>query len=271
MGVKLVFAKRLVLFVTPLVTGSAIATSSSLAATLASSDARLNINNFSHSPTDIFAATDSQAYATAPSGQVTSLADASAGFVVYPGNPSTYALTSTSSTASGNGNNYLGQAQSLAVIIGYNFIVGKGETFSFDLDGFLNLATSIDAPQYERANASGNIFLALYDSTNGSLVDSFTIDGNLTTPNSGDSLVSQASENFLISVAKNYSFGGTQESTSAFINGRFSRSFDSLTYLNLVEFKASQAIVKTPEASNTLALLCLCFIGIGYRFSSSRR
>lgn len=48
--------------------------------------------------------------------------------------------------------------------MGYNFRINSGETFSFNFNAGLNLATSVDNPQFETANATGNISLKLYDS-----------------------------------------------------------------------------------------------------------
>lgn len=54
----------------------------------------------------------------------------------------------------------------MAEVIGYNFLIGDGETFSFDFQGFLDLETSIDELQTESASAAGTLSLELYDSTN---------------------------------------------------------------------------------------------------------
>ena len=273
---KLGFAKRFLLLVTPLVTSSAIAqfavgiaASPSLAATLASSEASFNIDNFSHNPLDVFTLADTDTSTITTSAQVTAEADAFATFINNP-SESPYASNSSFSRANGEGSNYyLGQAQSLAGVIGYNFLVGDGETFSFDFDGFLRLETSIDNLKSESANAAGELSFNLYDSTDSNnmmFLDSFTISSNLTTPGDGDFLDSQVSNNItLTSDSEPTSFGGTQESASALVEGQFSRYFANSTDLTLIEVKTNEASVTVPEPSSTLGLLLFCLIGVGYK------
>lgn len=273
---QLGLAKRFLLLVTPIVTSSAIApivlsitASPSLAATLASSEERFDIGNFSHSPFEIETFTDTDTFTNATSGQATAEANAFAEFITNPLPPS--ASNASFSRANGNGSNYFGQAESEAAVIGYDFLVGKGETFSFDFKGFLNLKTSIDAPQSEVVNAAGDLSLVLFNSTNQNnwvSLSSFTLAGNLTTLGDGDSLVYD-SANITFNPTIDTSFGGTQEFANASVQGNFSHTFDSLTSLTLVEAKSNQAnVAAVPEPSSTLATLGLCLAGLGYRFRS---
>ena len=274
---KLGLAKRFLLLVTPILTGSAlaqlalgIAASPSLAATIAFSKATEEIDNFSHNPLDVSTLTDTYTNTIATSGQVIAEADAEADFLTNPSKPP-YAYSSSFSTANGEGSNYSGVAQSLAEVIGYNFLVGNGETFSLDFKAILDLETSIDNPASEGASADGNLSLQLYDSTNRDnwiYLDSFTLSGNLTTLGDGDSLdyYKSASITFNPSGSSfDNSFGGTQEFADASVQGSFSRTFDSSTYLTLVEVKTNQATVQVPEPSSTLGLLFFGLIGVGYR------
>lgn len=265
---KLRLTNHLLCFITPILSGSVLTTLPSLAATLASSEATVNIGHFSHNPWEVRTLTDANTFTLAPSsGSVTAQADANATANFDPNDlPEGFSNFSLSRT-SGQGSTYLGQAQSLAAVIGYDFLVEKGETFYFDFDAFLNLETSIDKPQFEAASAAGELSFELRDSTNGSVLDYFALAGNLTTPGVSDFIDFEKSTNITFNPTKtflNKSFGGTQEVANASVNGRFSRSFNSLTYLTLVEVKTNEATVKAPESSSIIALLFFCLIGVGY-------
>lgn len=267
------FAKRFLLLVTPLVTSSAlaplalsIAASPSLAATLASSKAGFDIYKFSHEPLKIETLTDTDTVAIATSGQATAEADAFAKFITDPLPASASNLSF--STGSGDGSNYSAEAESLAAIIGYNFVVEKGETFSFNFKGFLDLKTSIDAPQAEVASANGDLSLVLFDNTNKNTLGSFTLFGGLTT-SGDDDFLDYNSESITFNPTIHTSFGGTQEFAKASIQGNFSRSFDSLTSITLVEAKSNQAnVAAVPEPSTILASLFFCLAGMGYKMRS---
>jgi hypothetical protein len=268
MKLNLRLTKGLFLFVTPLVTGSII-NSPVFAATLASSQAEVNISNFSYNPLDVQTITNTNTVAIASNGQVTANADAQASFIVDPANPPTIAFNTSSSIANGNGSSYFGLAQSFAGIIGYNFLVGAGETLSFDFNAVLDLNTSIDNPPAERATADGNISLELFDTTdaaNWRPLDFFTLLGNLTTSGGGDFLKSDNSTAISFSPKTSFeqSFGGNQEKASASVYGKYSRTFNSLTKLTLVEAKNNQVTVKVPESSNLLGLLLFSLICLGY-------
>lgn len=262
-------SKSLVLFVAPLA-GFFVSTSASLAATLASSEARVTIDNFSHNPSSITTLTDARTVTISTNGQVTADANSSANFIASAFTPLTQANNSSLSTTNGQGREYFGLAQSFAQVIGYDFVVDR-ETFSFNFDSFLDLKTSIDYPNFESANAAGGIFFQLFDSQTGSLLDFLTIAANLETPGQGDFLKYDKSShiNFKQDTSFSESFGGQKESATASVRGQYSRKFDSLTYLTLVEIKTNQANVKaTPESSSIVALLFLCLIGFGYGIRS---
>jgi hypothetical protein len=272
MALKYKLGVGLFLFVTPLVTSSLVVASPSLAATLAKSEATFKVNNFSHNPLGVETFTDTLTDTIATNGQVTTNANANASFTADPLNPPTFAENSSVSTANGAGKNYFGLAQSIAAIIGYDFLVRDKERFSFDFLADLKLNTSIENPQFERASAAGEISFQLYntnDRDNWILLDFFSISGKLKTPGGGDSFIANKSNSIttskpLIDFLKK-SYGGSEESARASVTGKYSRTFDSLTYLTLVEIKRNQAVVKTPESSGTFALLIFCLIGVGYR------
>ena len=266
MVLKLRLANHLLWFVTPLVT-SVLAISPTLAATLASSTARFTIDNLSHNPQKVSTLTDTNTFTIAPSsGSVTAKADANAMATFDPNNPPTRFSNYSWSETSGQGSDYFGLAQSQAGVIAYDFLVGKNETFSFNFNSFLGLETSIDT-QFETASAAGNLSFQLYDSSSGNLLDNLTIDGNLTTPGRDDFLDIENSKHISFKPSETFvekSFGGTQEVAKASVSGQFSRMFDNLTNLTLVEVKTNQASVQVPEPGDFLEdLLFLCLIGVG--------
>lgn len=274
---QLGFAKRFLLLVTPIATSSAlaplalsIAASPSLAATLASSEARFDIDKFSHNLLKTETFTDTDTFTDATSRQATAEAEAFAEFIQLP--PS--ASNSSFSTTNGDGSNYFGQAESLAAVIGYNFLVREGETFSFDFKGSLNLKTSIDDSQTESASAAGDLSLVLIDNTDQVVLDFFTLSGALTTPGDGDDdfLSPDKSANITLipsGTSFDTSFGGKQEFVKSSVQGKFSRTFNSLTSLTLVEAKSNQAnVAAVPEPSTILASLFFCLAGLGYKMRS---
>jgi hypothetical protein len=274
---KHLLAQGLFTFVTPLVTGLAITTSPAIAATFASSEAKVNLDNFSHTPTDISTLTDTQVTAITTNGNVRADAEAEANFTANPFG-TTEANNYSWSQTEGDGRRYVGLAQSFAAIIGYDFIIEAGDTFEFDFMGFLDLETSIDNLPGEYATAEGMISLELYDSTNPAnwvLLDSFGLSGILDTLGESDTLDYQKTGNFtsnLSDTSWDTDFGGQEELAKAVIDGSYSKTFDSLTKLILVEAKTNQAQVQAvPESSSLLGLLVLALLCLGYRFNLKGR
>jgi hypothetical protein len=286
---QLGFAKRFLLLVTPLATSSAlaplalsIAVSPSLAATLASSEARFNIDNLSHNPLSVLALTEASAEDTIVTSdrdtQITVEANAFAAFLNSQSPPSAY--NTSISKVNGDGSNYFGEAKSVAEVIGYNFLVEQGETFSFKFKGSLDLETSIDDPQAEAASATGEISLVLFDSSdedNLNSLDSFTVYGDLTTLEDGDFIKYDNSANISLEpsgTSFETSSEMKQEYARALVQGKYSRTFDRLTYLTLVESKSNQASATAtasaavPEPSTILASLFFCLAGLGYKMRS---
>ncbi len=263
------FARGFLLLFTPIVPLTlGLSTSPSLAATLASSEATVNISNFSSNPLDVLTLADTDTNTFASNGSVTADADAVATFIQNPSS----AANSSFSITNGDGNDYFGSAKSQAAVIGYNFFVNSGETFSFDFVADLNLKSSIDNPQFEAANAVGSIVLELYDTTNQDnwiVLDSFTILGSLASSGNNDYLSYDASNNITLSnsSSSDTSFRGNREMADVSIEGSLSRTFENLTYLSLVEVKTNEASVSVPEPSTILGLV-LGIIGIGYRITN---
>ncbi|WP_414582137.1 PEP-CTERM sorting domain-containing protein [Scytonema sp. PCC 10023] len=254
---------RILLLATPVMASSILVASPSHAATFGSSEATLNIENFNRNPLGIRTITDTVSNAISTDAQVNANANANAYFEVDPNSALTFASNSSSSKAQGQGASYLGEGQSFAGVLGYDFLVQPGETFSFDFNGLLDLKTSIDNPTAENATANGLLQFALYDSENNSLLDSFTIAGNLATLGNDDALEIKQSSSITLDPGQtsyNTSFGGTQEIAQAAVKGNYSRTFDKSTYLTLVEIKTNQVRVQAPEPSTVLSLLFGCGI-----------
>lgn len=262
----------LCLCLTPLVTGSVLAASPTLAATIASSQARVNIGNFSHHPFDVNAITNTNTHTIATQGNVTADANAEAVFPFNPSLPEKPAFNTSLSQASGAGLGYFGLAQSHAALIGYDFVVEGNNNFSFDFQAFLDLNTSIDDSSFEHANADGGVSLQLYDTTDSNnwlLLDTFSLDGRLATLGNRDFLDYYKTNSITFDPSKTSfesSFGVTKESAKASVVGKYSRHFDRFTSLTLIEAKGNQVTVKAkvPEPSSLMGLLLFGLGGISY-------
>lgn len=241
-----------------------LAATPTIAATFASSESTVTIDNFSHNPFDSEVITDTFTSTFATDGNVNANADAIANFVTEP--PSTF--NSSFSSADGTGNNYSGTADSFAGVLG-NFSVNSGETFSFNFNADLNLNTSINNPQIESAIADGTISFALYDTSSVDswmLLDSFTISGNVASENN-DFLNFNSSDGTQLNLSNinlTTNFGGDRESASASTEGFFSRTFDRAANLTLVEVKENRSTVAVPEPSIILGTV-LSIFALGYR------
>ncbi|KAB8319182.1 PEP-CTERM sorting domain-containing protein [Tolypothrix campylonemoides VB511288] len=253
---------KILLLATPVIASSMLAASSTQAATLGTSEATFNIENFNRNPLDIRTITDAVTNTISTDGQVITNANANANFNADP-NALTFASNSSTSKAQGEGLSYLGEGQSFAAVLGYDFLVQPGETFSFDFNGLLDLKTSIDNPTTENATANGLLTFELYDSGSNRLLDSFSIVGSLATPGNDDALEVQQSGSITLDPTQTYfnkSFGGTQEIAQATVKGKYSRTFDKSTYLTLIESKTNQVRVqaKVPEPSTAFGLVLSC-------------
>jgi hypothetical protein len=246
------FTKRCLLLIAPAIASSILAASPSQAATFAFSQGVFEFTDFSQSPSRVGTATNTNTLTIAKDGMADALAKAEANFIVPPPIASNLSL----SVARGEGRDYLGLAESEAIVIG-NFVVDAGKSFSFDFNANLNLQSAVDNPLAENARATGDISWALI--ANDSIIDSFSLMGNLVTPGDSDFIVAEESGNVTLSNSlPNFSFGGNQEFATASVQGSLQRSFANQTTLTLVELKKNRATVKAPEPSTSLALLFSC-------------
>mgnify|MGYP006269522199 CR=1 FL=1 len=262
MQTKQILSQGWLVLITPLVTSWNLATLPSHAATLSYAEAAVTVDNFSHTPVNTTTLTVTNTYAIARSGAVISESLASAYF------NNLLPFAENLSVSQGAGNIYWGMGQSVAAIVGHNFSIGKGETFSFDFYAALGLLTAVDYPN-EYASATGNIIFQLYNSTNPNhwkLLDSFQLSGNLTASGTNRYLSYGNSYSIRFNPNQTYfntDFSGNQESVFADISGYYSRTFHKSTQLTLVEFQENQTEVEAvPEPLNILGSLgfgLVCF------------
>lgn len=251
----------------PLMASTVLSTSTSQAATFALSDGESRFTNFSQNPSRVDTSIRFNTLAISNEEFVSALVNADADFIVSPAEASSVSLNK----ALGEGRRtYLGLAESETRVLG-EFVVDAGTLFSFDFTSDFNLQTSIDNPVLsEKARANGDISFALLDASNQSILDFFSIAGNLTTPgNDEDFIALQKSENVTIKDVINSSdVGGNQEFAFVSARGFLQRSFTNRTNLTLVEIKKNKAEVKIPEPSISFAVfISFAALGASLKFS----
>ena len=246
-------AQRLFLCLTPLVTSSVFLALPGFAATLASSEGTGTFSNFSHNPLTIETDKSSNTWKSTNDDQVVAESKTEAVFNLDRSNLSgTKAFSTSVSTVQGDGDGYTETAQSSARLIGYNFRVGAGETFSFDFSEFLHLSTSVDY-EPEAANAFGTIAFQLYDNTDSTqppiLLDFLTISSGLNSLDNSDFLDVFQSSSVILNPngTTSRNFGGNKESANTEVTGRVSRFFERTTSLILREFKSNSAGASCPN------------------------
>ena len=251
------------LLATPLVTGLTVGIAPSTAATIAGSVAEVSINNFSHRPTDTSTSTNTNTSTIANSGSVISQANADAAFISNCHELLAANLSKTE--VAGSGSSYSGLAQSQASVIG-DFDIDAQETFSFNFQTVLNLLTSVDNRQSERASASGSISFGLINTVTNILLDSFQLASGLDS-SSGLYLNLSASNSFH-PTAINFNFlaEGSAAKSVFSSSGVYSRTFDSATNLRLVEVKNNIAEAEAePVPEPTTILGTAMFLGLFVR------
>lgn len=265
---KLGFASNLLFALASVVAGSGVAISNAKAATFALSEADVVLFNFNQTPQtqDAFSITDTET--TAILGEVTAATDANAIFSAQPVEAGNF----TFSQVFGEGLVYSGEAISEARVVGNFFIPrhASNSSFSFDFVANLNLETSVDDPTIESASAIADIALLVFAGSNPdslTLVDFFTVAGFLNAAKDGDFLKTDSSSSVIFN-HKTLSpiFGGLQETATASFNASYQRTFNSGTYVTLVETKASVASAQAvPEPSTMLAALSASGLGVALK------
>jgi hypothetical protein len=248
----------------------------SQAATLAFSEATVNISNLSYtSPTNSTslrvpaAITIAEPFTLAIDGFVTADADAIVN-VDIDDSLALPKLTGASNLSfgitSGVGQKYIGSAESLALAQVENLAITENTTFSFDFEAALGLRTRIDSLEREQAAAEGNIYLEIFDQSNGDILDFLLIAGSLTT-NGSDFFGFDKSANIIFdSNATNFdAFYGAQETeefATAFVRGTYSRKFDQNIVLGFREVKSNRVSVQVPEPLSGAGIAVAALMGL---------
>ncbi len=238
------------LLATPLVSGLTVGIGPSNAAIIAGSAVEVTIDNFSHRPNGNGTFTNTYTQTTANSGSVMSQANADA--VVISKAHVWLAANLSQSKVQGDGNNYSGLAQSQAIVIG-DFDIGAAETFSFISHIVLDLLTSVDNRQSERASASVSISFGLIDSATNMLLDSWEIASGLDSSRGFYWDLSGSNSFNPTAINLNFMPEGSAAKSLLYTSGVYSRTFDSATNLRLVEVNNNIAEAEAvPEPSTLL-------------------
>jgi hypothetical protein len=238
------------LLATPLVSGLTVGIGPSSAAIIAGSAAEVTIDNFSHRPNGNGTFTNTYTKTTANSGSVISKANAEA--VVISKAHVRLAANLSESKVQGEGSNYSGLAQTQAIVIG-DFDIDPEETFSFNFETVLDLFTSVDNRQSERASAKASISFGLINTVSNMLLDSFQLVSGLDS-SSGLYLDLSGSNSFNpTAINLNFMPEGSAAKSLLYTSGVYSRTFDSGTNLRLVQVNNNMAEAEAvPEPSTLL-------------------
>ncbi len=264
-----------ILKIAPILIGTVLVSSPSLAASFASSESKVTIDNFSKNPDGVVEIESTAESFSINGGETNADALAEANFVSVPAN----AYNFSKSVVEGTGNSFFALAESTATVIG-NFSILPEEKFSFDFEVYFKLKTSINSLN-ESANAGGDVSFFIFEIIGEDtpiLLDSFTVSGNLQTAGDNDFFDYTQNidgNNFTIiddddSVDHSFSFGSLEEYVSAFFDGSYEITFDSNQIINilLLEVKRNYAQVSAPEPSTTIAFLLFSAVGVSTRFKS---
>ena len=249
------------LLATPLVTGLTVGIAPSSAAIIAGSAAEVTINNFSHRPKGNGTFTNTYTETTANNGLVISEAMAEA--VFKSNGQGLWTANKSQSQVQGDGNNYSGFAKTQAIVLG-DFDINAAETFSFKLRTILDLVTSVNNRESERASARGSISFSLINTVTNILFDSFQIASGLSS-SSGHYFNFSPSNSFNpTAINFNLMAEGSAVHSSLSTSGVYSRTFDSATSLRLVEVNNNIAEAEAvPEPSTLLGTAI--FLGLFVR------
>jgi len=238
------------LLATPLVTCLTVGIAPSSAAIIAGSAATVSIDNFSHRPKGNGTVTNTYTETTANNGLVISEAMAEAVFISNAQGLLTGTLSE--SKVQGDGNNYSGLATTQAIVLG-DFDIDAAKTFSFNFQTALELLTSVDNRESERASARGSISFSLINTVTNILLDSFEIASGL--GSSSGHYFNFFPSNSFNPTAINFNLmgEGSLVHSSLYTSGAYSRKFDSATSLRLVQVNKNITEAEAvPEPSTLL-------------------
>ncbi|KKD34803.1 MAG: hypothetical protein WAN66_19940 [Limnoraphis robusta] len=239
--------------------------SPSLAYTFARSAIQGYLDWFSHDPLSTETLTDAEIFTFATNGSVDASAATNAIFNIEI--PPTSARNFSVAEASGFGQEYIGIANSQAAVIGLNFFIEAGSTFSFDFGSRFQLETASDSPVGKTAIAEGNMFVFLFEDSTEQMIDFFTISGRIETAGNDDFFEINSSDNFTSSTAftSDADYGHNLKLMGGLYFGEFSRYFSEDTSLTLVEIQTNYAMVKAPEPSSFVAFFIFGVTGVALK------
>jgi len=238
------------LLATPLVTGLTVGIAPSSAAIIAGSTALVRIDNFSHRPKENGTFTNTYTETTANSGLVISEAMAEAVFISNGAGLLT--ANYSESIVEGDGNNYSGLAKTQGIVLG-DYDIDAAETFSFNFQTVLDLLTSVDNRESERARARVTISFSLINTVTNILFDSFEIASGLSS--SSGHYFNFSPSNSFNATAINFDLmaEGSEVESFLYTSGTYSRRFDSATSLRLIQVNKNIAEAEAvPEPSTLL-------------------
>jgi hypothetical protein len=247
---------QLLLFFTSLITSSAVAIAPSDAATLASSNTSLVLNNFNRPlENDVKAIFDGKPklISTKGTGKIEARLDVDSFFQSV--NSDVLANSNVQSNLVGTGSQYLGDIDFSAQLIG-KFFVEAEQTFSFDFTAALSLNNSIDRDRDEAVSTGGLLSFLIFDNTRQQAIDSFSLSSQLSTDLTEkvdlDSVNFQPGNNSIFNnVFQDSSVGGAQEFYQAFIQGSFQKTFAEDTALSVVVVTENQSCAESSTTLNT--------------------
>ena len=232
--------------------------------TIASSESGFMTENYSTNPLNVGTSAFTVSFTEAVGSTTIAEADGGALFTIID----PFSISETRGFAAGEGNNFFGLADSTAEVIG-SFLVDSNEPFSFDFNGFLDIATFTESQESRDAIAAASISFILLDTNETSepnIVSFFDVFAQLETLGENDILIApQQSDDITLNfLNSNINAGATENSefiTTEFA-GSLSTSFDTPTSLTLVEVSNSFVSVRqTPESTSILGILGLGFLG----------
>jgi hypothetical protein len=234
-------------------------------------------SNFSRRPVS----TDSSVFtSTLTTGQTTgsdteAIADADAAFETLP-KPQAFNNVFSSAITDATGS---ALAESEAGIIG-SFLIGAGETFSFNFSGFVDLLTFTEQPS-DFATAALETRYSIFSegdapSSEPLELDFFSLFAEVSTPDGVDNvevLNSQAVTLDQLDILNDTGAAKTAESISVEVSGRYERFFDQPTTLTLAELKLGTAFSQSPDAADVpeSSSPWVWLLGIGAAIAFSQR
>ena len=280
-----VFAKKVILRVTPVIATWMLSSAPVLAATLAGSFGELTFTNFNQESTEVGAINEAEG--SAKSNSDDSVADFQNFSITNSDLEGSKEISNVAdSLVFGEGSNYTASAKTAPRFFA-NFDVDSNETLSFNFTAYLDVEASVDKPGVETANAAGNISFYLVDTTGTSadnrldflnstqldpnqipqnnILESFTVAASTDAlGNSSTSNTSSQNVNFSSNSSNNVS--GSQAINSSFFEGSVERSFKEDKNVTLVAFKNTKVKVKVPEPQTALgSILFAALIVIAMR------